>query len=43
MKQLEQKIRLKKDLIKEIEDKQLRLYGHFMRMEDCKIARQVAE
>jgi hypothetical protein len=32
---------LKKDILvlQEIEEQQLRLYGHVMRMEDCKIGR----
>jgi hypothetical protein len=34
---------LKKDILQEIGEQQLRWHGHVMRMEDCKIARQVAE
>jgi hypothetical protein len=34
---------LKNDILQEIEEQQLRWYGHVMRMEDCKIARQAAE
>jgi hypothetical protein len=37
------KMGLKKDILQEIEGQQLRWYGHVMRVEDCKIARQVAE
>jgi hypothetical protein len=43
MKQLQQKVRMKKDILQEIEEQQLRLYDPVMRMEDCRIARQVAE
>jgi hypothetical protein len=31
------------DMLQEMEEQQLRWYGHIMRMEDCKIARQIAE
>jgi hypothetical protein len=34
---------MKKDILQEIEEQQLRWYGHVMRMEDCRIAKQVAE
>jgi hypothetical protein len=34
---------LKKDILQEIEEQQLRWHGHVMRMEDCEIAIQVAE
>jgi hypothetical protein len=34
---------LKKDILQEVEEQQLRWYGYVMRMEDCTIARQVAE
>jgi hypothetical protein len=37
------KMRMNKDILQEIEVQQLRWYGHIMRMEDCKITRQVAE
>jgi hypothetical protein len=37
------KMGLKKDILQEIEEQQLKWYGHVMRTEDCKIARQVAE
>jgi hypothetical protein len=37
------KMGLKKDILKEIEEQQLGWLGHVKRMEDCKIARQVAE
>jgi hypothetical protein len=37
------KIGMKKDILQEIEEQQLRWYCHVMRMEDCRIARQVAE
>jgi hypothetical protein len=43
MEQLEQKMGMKKDILQEMEELQLRWYGHVMRMEDCRIARQVAE
>jgi hypothetical protein len=33
---------LKKDILQEREEQQLRWYGHTMGMEDCKTARQVA-
>jgi hypothetical protein len=36
-------MRLKKDILQEIEEQQLSWYGHVMRMEDWKIARQAAE
>jgi hypothetical protein len=34
---------MKKDILRELEKQQLRWYGHVMRMEDCRIARQAAE
>jgi hypothetical protein len=34
---------MKKDLLHETEEEQLRRYSHIMRMEDCRIARQIAE
>jgi hypothetical protein len=34
---------MKNDTLQETEEQQLRRYGHVMRMEDCKIAIQVAE
>jgi hypothetical protein len=37
------KMRLKKDTLQEIEEQQLRWSGRVMRMEDCRIARRVAE
>jgi hypothetical protein len=37
------KIGMKKDILQGIEKQQLRWYGHVMRMEDCRIARHVAE
>jgi hypothetical protein len=37
------KMGLKKDMLQETEQQQLRWYGHIMGMEGCKIARQVAE
>jgi hypothetical protein len=37
------KMGLKKDILQEIEEQKLRWYGHVMRMEDSKIARQVSE
>jgi hypothetical protein len=36
------KMRIKKDILQEI-GQQLIWYGHIMRMEDCRISRQVAE
>jgi hypothetical protein len=36
-------MRKKKDLLHETEEEQLRRYRHIMRMEDCRIARQIAE
>jgi hypothetical protein len=42
MKQLEQKMGMKKDILQEIEEQQLRWYGHVMRMDDCRTARRVA-
>jgi hypothetical protein len=36
------KLGMKKDMLQEIEDQQLRWYGHVMRREDCRIARLVA-
>jgi hypothetical protein len=37
------KMGMKKDILQEIEEKQLRWYGHVMRMDDCRTARQVAD
>jgi hypothetical protein len=37
------KMGLKKDILQEIAEQQLRWYGHVMQMDDCRIARQVAE
>jgi hypothetical protein len=37
------KVGMKKDILQKIEEQQLRQYGHFMRMEDYRIARQVVE
>jgi hypothetical protein len=37
------KIRMKKGILQEIEEEKLRWYGHVVRMEDSRIARQVAE
>jgi hypothetical protein len=37
------KMGMKKDILQGIEEQQLRWYNHAMRMEDCRIARQVAE
>jgi hypothetical protein len=37
------KMGLKKDILQDIEEQQLRCYGHVVGMDDCKIARQVAE
>jgi hypothetical protein len=34
---------MKKDILQKMEEQQLRWYGHVMRPEDCRIARQVAE
>jgi hypothetical protein len=34
---------IKKDTLRETEEQQLSWYGHVMQMEDCRIARQVAE
>jgi hypothetical protein len=34
---------MKKDTLQETEEQQLRWHGHVMRMEDCRIAIQVAE
>jgi hypothetical protein len=34
---------VKRAVLQEIEEQRLRCYGHVMRMEDCGIARQVAE
>jgi hypothetical protein len=39
----EQKWGLKKDILQEIEEQQLRRYGHLMRMRDGRIATQVTE
>jgi hypothetical protein len=36
------KMGTKKNILQEIEEQQLRWYGHVMPMEDCRIARQVA-
>jgi hypothetical protein len=36
------KIGMKKDILQEIEEQQLRWYGHVMRLDDCRTARQVA-
>jgi hypothetical protein len=33
---------MRKDILQEIEEQQLRWYGHVMRMDDCRTARQVA-
>jgi hypothetical protein len=43
MKQLEQQMGMEKDILQEIEEHQLRWYGHVMRMEDCRTAELVAE
>jgi hypothetical protein len=32
---------MQKDILQEIEEQQLRWYGHVMRMDDCRTARQV--
>jgi hypothetical protein len=37
------KMGMKKDILHETEEQQLRWYSHVVRMEDCGIARQVAE
>jgi hypothetical protein len=37
------KMGMKKDILQEIGEHQLRWLGHVMRMEDCRIAKQVAE
>jgi hypothetical protein len=37
------KMEVKKDMLKETEEQQVRWCCHSMRMEDCRIARQVAE
>jgi hypothetical protein len=37
------KIGMKKDMLQEIEEQQSIWYSHVMRMEDCRINRQVAE
>jgi hypothetical protein len=37
------KMGMKKDILQEIEEQKLRCYGHVVRMEGCRIARQVAE
>jgi hypothetical protein len=37
------KIGMKKDMLQEIKEQQLRWSGHVMRMEDCRIALRVAE
>jgi hypothetical protein len=34
---------IKEDILQETEEQQWRWYGHVMRMEECRIARQVAE
>jgi hypothetical protein len=34
---------IKKNIVQEIEEQQLRWYGHVKRMEDGKIVKQVAE
>jgi hypothetical protein len=34
---------LKKDILQEIKEQQLKWYGHVTQMEDCNTARQVAE
>jgi hypothetical protein len=36
-------MRMKEDILQETEEQQLRWCGDIMRMEDCRIARQVAE
>jgi hypothetical protein len=36
------KMGMKKDILQEIEEEQLKWYDHVMRMEDCRTARQVA-
>jgi hypothetical protein len=36
------KMGMKKDILQKIDEQQLRWYGHVMRREDCRIARQVA-
>jgi hypothetical protein len=36
------KMGMKKDILQGIEEQQLRWYGHVMRMDDCRTARQVA-
>jgi hypothetical protein len=37
------KMGMKKNILQVIGEQQLRWYGHIMEMEDCRIARQVAE
>jgi hypothetical protein len=37
------KLGMKKNILQEIEEQQLRWYGHVMRMDDCRTARQVAD
>jgi hypothetical protein len=37
------KMGMKKDILREIEEQQLRWYGHIMRMDDCGTAMQVAD
>jgi hypothetical protein len=37
------KVGMKKDILQKTEEMQLRWYGHLMRMEDYRIARQVVE
>jgi hypothetical protein len=36
------KMGMKKDILEEIEEQEPRWYGHVMRMDDCRTARQVA-
>jgi hypothetical protein len=33
---------MKRDVLQEIEEQQLKWYGHVMRMDDCRTAREVA-
>jgi hypothetical protein len=37
------KMGMKKDILQEIEEQQLRRYGHVMQMDDCRTARQVSD